>query len=63
MSVVSYTSYVTKDAGKNKTVGQLEVLGKAWDETAGGFNFDVKLANLLAERFNEQWNKKTSGKG
>lgn len=31
--------------------------------SAGGFNFDIKLAELLAERFNEAWGKKASGKG
>ena len=60
VSVVTYNSYVTKEAGKNKTVGQFEVVGKGWDENIGGFNFDVKLAELLAERFNEVWRKKKS---
>ncbi|KAJ1409641.1 putative dnaK-type molecular chaperone, partial [Ochromonadaceae sp. CCMP2298] len=26
------------------TVGQFEVLGKGWDSSLGGFNFDVRLA-------------------
>ena len=60
VSVVTYNSYVTKEAGKNKTIGQFEVVGKGWDENIGGFNFDVKLAELLAERFNEVWSKKKS---
>jgi len=63
VSIVTYSSYLTKDAGKNKTVGQFEVVGKGWDSSLGGFNFDVKLAELLADRFNEAWGKKASGKG
>jgi hypoxia up-regulated 1 len=62
-TVVTYSSFVTKEAGKNKTVGQFEVVGKAWDASLGGFSFDVKLANLLATRFNAMWNKKASGAG
>ena len=58
VSVVTYNSYTTREAGKNKTIGQFEVVGKGWDENIGGFNFDVKLAELLAERFNEVWKKK-----
>lgn len=63
VSVVTYSSYQTKEAGKNKTIGQFEVIGKAWDASLGGFNFDVQLANLLASRFNEIWNKKTKSTG
>ncbi len=62
VSVVKYSSYVVKDAGKNKTIGQFEVLGKGWDSSLGGFNFDVKLAELLAERFNKEWAKKKTFK-
>jgi len=47
---VSYSSYPVKEGGKNKTIGQFEVLGKAWDSSLGGFNFDVRLADLLAQR-------------
>ena len=53
----------TSLGGRNKTIGQFEVVGKAWDESLGGFNFDLKIADLLASRFNEAWQKKTSGKG
>lgn len=63
VSVVTYSSYLVKEAGKNKTIGNVEVVGKAWDSSLGGFNFDVKLAELLANRFNEVWGKKASGKG
>eukprot|EP01031_Cornospumella_fuschlensis_P034999 gene35000-42386_t len=63
VSIVSYSSTQVKEGGKNKSVGQFEVLGKAWDDSLGGFNFDMKLTDLLATRFNEAWNKKASGKG
>jgi molecular chaperone DnaK (HSP70) len=58
VSVVTYSSYVVKEGGKNKTIGQFEVIGKAWDSFLGGFTFDVKLAELLADRFNAVWSKK-----
>lgn len=58
VSVVKYHSYPVKEGGKNKSVGQFEVLGKGWDRSLGGFNFDVKLAELLADKFNTAWSKK-----
>jgi hypoxia up-regulated 1 len=58
VSVVKYHSYTVKEGGKNKSVGQFEVLGKGWDRSLGGFNFDVKLAELLADKFNAAWSKK-----
>jgi len=60
---VTYSSYTVKEGGKNKTIGQFEVIGKGWDSALGGFNFDLRLVDLLASRFNEAWNKKASGKG
>ena len=58
VSIVTYSSYMVKEGGKNKTIGQFEVIGKAWDSSLGGFSFDVKLAELLADRFNQVWAKK-----
>lgn len=63
VSIVTYSSFVVKEAGKNKTIGQFEVIGKAWDSSLGGFSFDVKLAELLADRFDAIWSKKASGAG
>jgi hypoxia up-regulated 1 len=63
VTVAQYSSQMVKEAGKNKTIGQFEVVGKAWDASLGGFNFDVRLAELLADRFNAAWGKKASGKG
>jgi len=62
VTIVSYSTQNVKEGSKNKTVGQFEVVGKSWDASLGGFNFDVKLAELLAARFNEVWQKKPSGK-
>jgi len=62
VTIVTHSSYTSKEGGKNKTVGQFEVLGKGWDSSLGGFNFDVRLAELLADRFNVVWGKK-GGKG
>jgi len=63
VSIVAYSSALVKEGGKEKTLGSFEVLSKAWDGSLGGFNFDVRLAELLADRFNENWSKKASGKG
>lgn len=63
VSIVTYSSYNVKEAGKNKTINQFEVIGKAWDTSLGGFAFDVKLAEMLADRFNVNWNKKKGGEG
>ena len=31
VSIVTYSSYQVKEAGKNKSIGQFEVIGKGWD--------------------------------
>lgn len=62
-TIAQYSSQTVKEGGKNKTIGSFEVVGKAWDSSLGGFNFDVRLAEMLAERFNAGWQKKASGKG
>jgi molecular chaperone DnaK (HSP70) len=59
VTVVTYSSVPSREpGGKNKTLGQFEVVGKAWDDALGGFNFDLRLTDLLAKRFNDAWNKK-----
>lgn len=63
VTVAQFSSQTVKEAGKNKTVSAFEIVGKAWDGSLGGFNFDVRLAELLADRFNAAWGKKASGKG
>mmetsp|Transcript_25466 Transcript_25466/g.42935 ORF Transcript_25466/g.42935 Transcript_25466/m.42935 type:complete len:993 (+) Transcript_25466:61-3039(+) len=61
--IAKYSSIVVKEAGKNKTIGQFEVVGKAWDDSLGGFDFDLVITEILADRFNAIWNKKKSGAG
>lgn len=63
VSVATFFSQTVKEGSKNKTVGSFDIVGKAWDSSLGGFNFDVRLAEMLADRFNEAWHKKASGKG
>jgi hypoxia up-regulated 1 len=63
VSIATYSSFHSKEGSKNKTNGQFQVVGKAWDEEIGGFNFDMILADILATRFNENWHKKKSGAG
>lgn len=63
VSIVTFSSTVVKEGGKNKTVSQFDVVGKAWDTHLGGFSFDIQLAELLADRFNEAWVKKASKNG
>jgi molecular chaperone DnaK (HSP70) len=63
VTIVQFSSYPSKDGGKNKTVGQFEVVGKAWDTQTGGFNFDLRITEILADRFNANWHKKKSGVG
>lgn len=64
VTLVTFSSTTVKETStKNKTVSQFEVVGKAWDTHLGGFSFDIKLAEMLADRFNEAWVKKASKKG
>jgi hypoxia up-regulated 1 len=58
VSIVTYTSYQSKEAGKSKTVGQFEVVGKGWDAHLGGFNFDIAITDMLASAFQKIWEKK-----
>jgi hypothetical protein len=52
VSIHSHDSYVVKDFGKNKTVGQFKVVGKAWDTGLGGAHFDNVLMEKFADVFN-----------
>ena len=42
-----------KEAGKNKSIGQFEVVGKAWDASLGGFAFDVRLAGVYINQYTQ----------
>jgi hypoxia up-regulated 1 len=60
VSVIKYHSYQvpeSKHSKKTKSVGSIEVLGKAWDQTLGGHAFDNRLVDYMAEHFNREWNK------
>ena len=52
VSVVVYTSYQDKSAGKPKPVGQGLVIGKAYDISLGGRSFDSALVDYVADAFN-----------
>jgi len=54
VSVVRYSNYTTKEMGKNKTVGTFEVLGKAWDSTLGGEQFDLRVLAKLEDSFKDK---------
>lgn len=57
VSVVRYFTYQHKEGkyGKEKTVGALEVLGKAWDNTLGGNALDHLIVEHLANEFNHHY--------
>ncbi|KAF0686372.1 Aste57867_21816 [Aphanomyces stellatus] len=55
VSLVEYTSRIVPDGfKKNKTIIDFEVLAKAWDETLGGSQFDLRLADKFADEFNQK---------
>ena len=59
VSVIKFHSYEMpegKYSKKTKTVGSIEVLGKAWDATLGGAAFDNRLVDYMADHFNREWN-------
>ena len=43
MTIATYHSYTVKEAGKNKTIGQFEVVGKGWDETSEALTSTLDL--------------------
>lgn len=57
VNVVRYFTYQRKESkyGKEKTVGALEVLGKAWDSTLGGNALDHLIVEYLADEFMAQY--------
>jgi molecular chaperone DnaK (HSP70) len=55
VSVVQYSSF---EVSGGKRVGVFEVKAKAWDAHLGGFRFDLRLAEFLADKFNDKWAKK-----
>jgi hypoxia up-regulated 1 len=60
VSVIKFHSYEipeSKYSKKMKTVGSIEVLGKGWDATLGGLEFDNRIVDYMADHFNREWRK------
>ncbi|KAG7344112.1 molecular chaperone DnaK [Nitzschia inconspicua] len=60
VSVVKFHSYEvpeSKYSKKMKRVGSIEVLGKGWDATLGGMEFDNRIVEYMADHFNREWRK------
>ena len=60
VSVIKFHTYEIpegKYSKKTKKVGSIEVLGKAWDMTLGGMEFDNRLVDYMASHFNHEWQK------
>jgi hypoxia up-regulated 1 len=53
VSIFDFTTYVMKKGSKNQTFGQFQTVGKAWDEYLGGFAYDLKLVEFMADEFNK----------
>jgi len=51
---VTVVDFWGKPVKNSKNLTQLAVRAKAWDETLGGSEFDLRVAKYLAEIFNEQ---------
>jgi hypothetical protein len=43
VSIATYSAYTIKEGGKNKSIGQFDIIGKGWDFSLGGFAFDVYM--------------------
>ena len=56
-SLVEYSTFSEGKAKGNKTVGQLEVLGKGWAIGKGSFALDLVITELLAEEFEKKAKK------
>ena len=50
VSIVRYSAIT--DPSNNKTYEHIEILAEAYVRDYGGYNLDIVLVNLLAERFN-----------
>ena len=59
VSVMQFHSYDKKEKySKSRKVGSFQVLGKAWDSSLGGIEFDARIVDFMAQEFNDVWNKK-----
>ncbi|GMF20722.1 unnamed protein product [Phytophthora fragariaefolia] len=58
VSVAEFSSQVVPDGfKKNKTVSTFQTLSNAWDESLGGAQFDLRLAEHLAQEFSDKIGK------
>ena len=58
VTIAQYSSRLTKRLGSNVTSSVFEVLAKSWDESLGGSYFDMRIANHMADHFNQLIMKK-----
>jgi hypoxia up-regulated 1 len=54
VSIFEFGHYAAKKAGKNVTFGQFTAIGKGWDETLGGEEWESRLVEFMADEFNKQ---------
>lgn len=54
VTIIEHSSYKVVEGGQNRSIGTVEVKGKSWDTTTGGYEFDLRMTELLADRFNAQ---------
>ena len=56
VTVARYSSWLRQiSRKKNKTMGQVEVVSQAWDESLGGSSFDLVITNLLKDRAEKEF--------
>ena len=55
VALVKYSTYNTKEAGKDKAINQFEVLDVEWDTSLGSSNLDMVLAEHFAKQFEEKF--------
>eukprot|EP00456_Euglypha_rotunda_P013616 TRINITY_DN14118_c0_g1_i1.p1 TRINITY_DN14118_c0_g1~~TRINITY_DN14118_c0_g1_i1.p1 ORF type:complete len:225 (+),score=34.79 TRINITY_DN14118_c0_g1_i1:107-781(+) len=62
VSLAEFTAYSVRDGlKKNKTVGQVEIKSVAWDETLGGYAFEMKIVDFCANELQKLVDKKYPG--
>jgi len=55
VALVKYSTYTTKEAGKDKPINQFEILDVEWDTSLGSNNLDMVLAEHFAKQFEEKF--------
>ena len=54
VSIFEFGHYSGKKGGKNVTFGQFTAIGKGWDETLGGEEWESRLVEFMADEFNKK---------